>query len=321
MSRIEDAIAILAALGLPKAQQNERSALTLLALAGLRPRTAWSAATAPLLRTVDIMVFMREAYKKNYAPNSRETIRRQTLHQFEQARLVDRNPDDPTRATNSGKNAYRLTAPALAVVAAYGDNAVFAKSVAAFGEQFGSLAADYSGLRELHRVPLVLSDGSHVSLSAGAHNELQAAVVREFGPRFAPGARLLYLGDTADKHVMVDDKGLAGLGVVLTEHDKLPDVVLYQPDKNWVFLIEAVTSHGPISPKRRKELEVTFDKCLADRVYVTAFPNAAAFRKYAAEIAWETEVWLADSPDHMIHFNGEKFLGPHHARPDSMPPG
>lgn len=311
MSRVDDAISILAALGLPKAQQNERSSLTLLALAGLRPKAVWKSATAPLLRTVDIMNFMRDAYRKDYAPNSRETIRRQTLHQFEQARIVDRNPDDRARPTNSGKNAYRLTDPALLVIAAFGDKAAFERAVAAFREKFGSLTDHYRGTREMHRVPLVLADGTRVSLSAGAHNELQAAVVRDFGPRFVPGARVLYLGDTADKHVVMDAKGLAALGVVLTEHDKLPDVVLYEPDKNWIFLIEAVTSHGPVSPKRHRELEVTFGKCRAERVYVTAFPDAAAFRKYAAEIAWETEVWLADNPDHMIHFNGPKFLGPY----------
>jgi len=311
VSRTKDAISILAAFGLPKAQQNERSALTLLALAGLRPKTPWESAKASLLRTVDIMDFMRDAYKKDYAPNSRETIRRQTLHQFEQARLVDRNPDDPARATNSGKNAYRLTEPALAVIAAFGHGLAFDHAVAAFEEQFGSLETAYRGTRELHRVALVLSDGAEVFLSAGAHNELQVAVVRDFGPRFAPGARVLYLGDTADKHVVMDAKALADLGMTLTEHDKLPDVVLFQPDKNWIFLVEAVTSHGPVSPKRHKELEVTFGKCRAERVYVTAFPDGSTFRKYVAEIAWETEVWLADSPDHMIHFNGEKFLGPH----------
>lgn len=311
MSRVEDAISILAALGLPKAQQNERSGLTLLALAGLRRKSAWSGAKTPLLRTVDIMDFMRDAYKKDYAPNSRETIRRQTLHQFEQARLVDRNPDDRARATNSGKNAYRLTEPALAVIASFGRGRAFNRAVAAFKEQFGALETTYRGTRELHRVPLVLSNGTKVSLSAGAHNELQAAVVRDFGPRFAPGACVLYLGDTADKQVVMDAKALAKVGVTLTEHDKLPDVVLFQPDKNWIFLVEAVTSHGPVSPKRYKELEVTFGKCRAERVYVTAFADSATFRKYIADIAWETEVWLADSPDHMIHFNGEKFLGPH----------
>jgi len=311
VSKIDDAVSILVALGLPRAQQNDRSGLTLLALAGLRPKTPWKNAKAPLLRTVDIMDFMREAYKMDYAPNSRETIRRQTLHQFEQARIVDRNPDDPTRATNSGKTAYRLTEPALAVVAAFGRRVASEAADADFKRQFGSLEAAYRGTRELHRVPLVLSDGKHVSLSAGEHNELQAAIVREFGPRFAPGARVLYLGDTADKHVVMEAAALARLGVTLTEHDKLPDVVLFDDKRGWLFLIEAVTSHGPVSPKRHRELEAAFGKCNAERVYVTVFPDAATFRRYAADIAWETEVWLADNPDHMIHFNGDKFLGPY----------
>lgn len=311
MSKVDDAVSILVDLSLPRAQQNKRSGLTLLALAALKFRTPWKSASAPLLRTVDIMQFMRDAYKKDYAPNSRETIRRQTLHQFEQARLIDRNPDDPTRATNSGKNAYRLTDATLAVVRAFGSGLAYEAAVTDFKERFGELCTAYRGTRELHRVPLVLPDGKEVSLSAGEHNVLQVAIVREFGPRFAPGARVLYLGDTADKYIVIEDAALAGLGVILTEHDKLPDVVLYDNNRGWLFLIEAVTSHGPVSPKRHRELEAVFEECTAGRVYVTAFPDAATFRQHAADIAWETEVWLADNPDHMIHFNGDKFLRPY----------
>lgn len=311
MKKIDAAVSILVDMGLPRAQQNERSGLTLLALAGLKPRTPWRSAATPLLRTVDIMNFMRDAYKKDYAPNSRETIRRQTLHQFEQARLVDRNPDNPARATNSGRTAYCLTDAALAVIRAFGDSLAYKAAVADFKQRFGELSIAYRGTREQHRVPLVLPDGKAVLLSAGEHNVLQAAIVRDFGPRFAPGARVLYLGDTADKHIIMEAATLAGLGVTLTEHDKLPDVVLYDDKRGWLFLVEAVTSHGPVSPKRRRELEDVFAACKLGRVYVTAFPDAATFRRYAADIAWETEVWLADNSDHMIHFNGDKFLGPY----------
>jgi adenine-specific DNA-methyltransferase len=311
VSKIDDAVSILVDLGLPRAQQNERSGLTLLALAGLKPRSPWELATNPLLRTVDMMDFMRDAYKKDYAPNSRETIRRQTIHQFEQARLVDRNPDDPRRATNSGKNAYRLTDAALAVVRAFGSGRAYEAAVADFKKRFGELSTAYRGTRELHRVPLVLPDGQEVTLSAGEHNVLQAAIVRDFGPRFAPGACVLYIGDTADKHVIMETAALSGLGVTLTEHDKLPDLVLHDTRRGWLFLVEAVTSHGPVSPKRHRELEAVFGQCVVGRVYLTAFPDAATFRRYAADIAWETEVWLADNPDHMIHFNGGRFLGPY----------
>lgn len=313
MSKITEATEILASLGLPRAQQNERSALTLLALANVLPKTSWADASSQLLRTVDAMAFMRKHYDKDYAANTRETIRRQTLHQFEQARLVDRNPDDPSRPTNSGKNAYALTSDALVVLRAYGTPR-FKRAVAAFISTFGSLAAAYDGTREAVRVPLKIPGGGTVYLSPGKHNELQVAVIQEFGPRFAPGAELIYVGDTAQKQVIRDAEGLQALGVPITEHDKLPDIILYWRQRNWLYLIEAVTSHGPVSPKRHRELEKILAKCTADRIYVTAFLDTTCFRKYAGDIAWETEVWIAEKPEHMIHFNGPKFLGPYKAK-------
>src|SRR5713226_6290048 len=122
MSKREEAREVLKSLGLPRAQQNERSSLTLLALAGLSEKKPWAKTQRPLLRIWDIMRWMKEKYSKEYAANSRETIRRQTVHQFEQARLIDRNPDDPARPTNSGNTAYRLTEESAAVLRAYGTN-------------------------------------------------------------------------------------------------------------------------------------------------------------------------------------------------------
>lgn len=313
MSKVTEAAAILAALGLPRAQQNDRSALTLLALANIKARTPWKDAESPLLRTVDIMAFIRDEHGKDYAPNSRETFRRQTLHQFEQARLVDRNPDDPTRPTNSGKNAYRLTADALVAIRAY-EGGGFKAAADEFLSKHGSLSASYNQLRETHQVPLTLHEGRTVQLSPGDHNVLQVAVVKEFGARFAPGGEVLYVGDTAKKHVVFEEEQLKALKFPITEHDKLPDVVIFWPEKNWLFLIEAVTSHGPVSPKRHAELEKMLSECTADRVYVTAFLNTSDFKKYVTDIAWETEVWIADKPDHMVHFNGPKFLGPYKAK-------
>ena len=310
MSKTDEAVAVLAALGLPRNQQNERSALTLLALAKLGPKDRWTKVQRPLLRIWDIMGFMREVYGKDYAANSRETIRRQTIHQFEQARIVDRNPDDPDRPTNSGKTVYVLTEQAADVLKTYGTPA-FTKAIKEFIEQFGSLKVAYARVRETHQIPLRLPQGSTIYLSPGAHNALQVAIIEEFGPRFAPGAVVLYVGDTAKKHVIFERDQLASLGVPITEHDKLPDVVLYDPKKRWLFMIEAVTSHGPVSPKRHREIESFLGTCKAERVYVTAFLSIADFRKYAADIAWETEVWIAATPDHMIHFNGPKFLGPY----------
>ncbi len=258
------------------------------------------------------MEFMRSRYGKDYKPNSRETIRRQTIHQFEQARIADRNPDDPSRSTNSGLTVYQLTEDAARVISVYGTPA-FDKAVAIFLKRFGSLQEAYLRRRKDNKIPLKIAGGTTLFLSPGVHNLLQVKIVGEFGPRFAPGANLLYVGDTAEKHVHIETEALSKLNVPVTQHDKLPDIILYWPKRNWLFLIEAVTSHGPVSPKRHHEIETMLKGCTAERVYVTAFPDAKMFRKYAGDIAWETEVWIAETPDHMIHFNGPKFLGPYKA--------
>ena len=162
----------------------------------------------------------------------------------------------------------------------------------------------------MREIPVRISTGEEIRLSPGRHNRLQAAVVTDFGARFAPGSTLLYLGDAASKLLHLDGEKLSQLGIPVNDHDKLPDVILYDEDRNWLFLIEAVTSHGPVSPKRVEELEATLDDCTAKRIYVTAFPDFRQFKRHVNNIAWETEVWIAEIPDHLIHFNGDKFLGP-----------
>ena len=174
----------------------------------------------------------------------------------------------------------------------------------------GRLLDKYNKNRNSHMIPVILPDGWEFQLSPGRHNEVQAAIIKEFAPRFAPGSELLYLGDTANKNLIVKADRLEELGIPITEHDKLPDVVLYDTSRNWLFLIEAVTSHGPMTPKRVMELESMLYKCKAGKVYVSAFPDMAEFRKYLKDIAWETEVWIVEIPEHMIHYNGDKFLGP-----------
>jgi len=310
MKRIEEAKRLLQDIGLPKAQYNDRSALTLLALAGVGPRSPWAKASQKTLRTIDIMNFIAERYHKVYAPNSRETFRRQTLHQFVQAHVADHNPDDPERPTNSGANCYALSDAVIEVLASVGKQS-YPNAVMKFLAEQGSLQESYRKRRNLHAVPLTLPSGKTFQLSPGVHNELQVAVIEKMGPHFIPDAQVLYVGDTASKYVVCENEILAGLSVPITSHDKLPDVVLYHEENSWLILVEAVTSHGPVSPKRFAEIEAMLVACDAERVYVSAFPNREEFRRHAADIAWETEVWIADAPGHMIHFNGPKFVGPY----------
>lgn len=310
MATVAEAQEILRALGLPLAQQNEMAAYTLLALCGLMPGDPWSA-TRRDAKTVTkgIMDFVRDRHGKLYAPNTRETFRRQVLHQFVQARIADYNPFEPDLPTNSPRAHYALTEAAMAAITGYG-TAAWSGAVEAFRAKVGTLIEVYARRRQDNLVPVTLPDGSTITLSPGKHNQLQAAIIEQFGPRFAPGSCLLYLGDTVQKDLFKDTQGLQAIGVPITEHDKLPDVVLYSPEKQWVYLIEAVTSHGPMSPKRVFELEAMFKSCSAGTIFVSAFPDMAEFRKFMRDIAWETEVWIAEVPEHMIHYNGDRFMGP-----------
>lgn len=310
MSKIQEAQVILRELGLPDAQQNEISGYTLLALCNIKENDKWSKAFRQSHGvSKGIMNFISENYQKEYAPNTRETFRRQVLHQFVQAGIADYNPDIPYLPVNSPRAHYAISEIALETIKTYRTRN-WKKALENFTSKIGALKEKYSKDREMSRVPLKLSDGRVLMLSPGKHNEVQAAVVEEFASRFAQGSTLLYVGDTENKDLHIDKETLEKIGIPITEHSKLPDIVIYDESKNWLYLIEAVTSHGPMTPKRIVELEEFMKDCKAGKIYVSAFPDFSEFKKHTTEIAWDTEVWIMDFPEHMIHFNGDRFLGP-----------
>lgn len=297
-------------LGLPNAQQNEISAYTLLALCNVKKKDKWSKSFKQSHGvSKGIMSFISDNYKKEYAPNTRETFRRQVLHQFVQAGIVDYNPDIPDLPVNSPRAHYAISKIALETIKTFRTKR-WKQAVKNFKKKVGELKVKYSKNREMSRIPVKLANGKVFQLSPGKHNEVQAAIVEEFASRFAQGSILLYLGDTENKDLYIDKEKLESIGIPITEHSKLPDVVIFDESKNWLYLIEAVTSHGPMSPKRIVELEEFLKDCKAGKIYVSAFPDFLEFKKHTNNIAWDTEVWIMDFPEHMIHFNGDRFLGP-----------
>ncbi len=307
---IEEAQQIIVALGLPKAQQNERSAFCLLALLNLTPGKFWADATNPLMGITPMMDWARQHYAKEYAPNTRETFRRQTMHQFCAAGIALYNPDRPDRPVNSPKAVYQIEPTTLTLLQTFG-TAVWSDLLADYLVDRATLISRYAKARELNRIPVQIAPDREITLSPGEHSELMRAIVEEFAPRFAPGSLLVYVGDTGDKWGYFDHDRLIELGVNIDTHGKMPDVVLHYQAKNWLLLVESVTSHGPVDGKRHAELAQLFARSTAGLVYVTAFPNRAVMGRYLGTIAWETEVWVADAPSHLIHFNGVRFLGPY----------
>ena len=308
--KVDEALEILKALGLPSAQQNERSALTLLALLDLKPNTSWVNASSPLRGITQMMDFFSEHYGKTYKPNTRESVRRLTVHQFLDAGIIIPNPDNPNRPINSGRTVYQIEPAVLEVIQCFG-TVEFERCLRAHLINIETLQRKYAQEREMNRIPVELPDGQRFTLSPGGQNVLISKVISEFCERFTPGGKVLYVGDADEKWMVFDEKGFRKLGITVDAHGKMPDVVIYFKKKDWLVLIEAVTSHGPIDPKRQAELKTLFAPCKDRLVFVTAFLTRKDLTKFLGQISWETEVWVAESTDHLIHFNGERFLGPY----------
>lgn len=310
LARIAEARQILQDLNFDTERSNVRSALVLLALVDLGPMGSWLDSRDPMVRTVELIAWIAHNYGRVYRPNTRETLRRQTLHQFVDAGLAALNPDDPQRAVNSPKSCYQITPDALAALRTYGTRR-YPSQLAGYLTRRPGLIAKYAKAREIEMLPVVLPDGSEVELTPGGQNVLIKQVVEEFCPRWTPSGHVLYVGDAGRSGPVFDEAALQDLGLRLDRHGKLPDLIVHLPAREWLVLLEAATSHGPVDSKRYGELHGLFGPASAGLVLVSCFPTRSEMRKYLPQIAWETEVWCADAPSHLIHFNGERFLGPY----------
>ncbi|SDK44976.1 BsuBI/PstI restriction endonuclease C-terminus [Sarcina sp. DSM 11001] len=304
MGKMDEARQFLADVGMPKAQQSDICCLSLLAMAGITAKSDWKKATNEWIRIHDIIVFSNEYYGMAYAENTRETFRKQAMHHFRNAALIE----DNGKATNSPNYRYRITEETLGMLRSLGTDRE-TERLQRFLSYHTRLVDKYASKKKMTMMPVKIN-GEDFQFSPGKHNALQKAIIEEFAPRFAPGSECLYVGDTIEKDLVKNIDKLAQLGFEITLHDKMPDVVLYREDKDWIYFVESVTSVGPMDPKRIIEITEMTQNVHAGKIFVTAFLDFQTYKKFAEKLAWETEVWLAEMPDHMIHLNGDKFLGP-----------
>ena len=304
MDKIEETRDFLDHIGMPKAQQADICCYVILAMAGIKPDMQWKEATNEWIRIHDIIQFANSYYGTTYAENSRETFRKQALHHFRTAALVE----DNGKATNSPNYRYRLTKETFQLLRVR-DTMEWEVSLRRFQHYHQSLVETYASKRKMIMMPVKIN-GRDFSFSPGKHNELQKAIIEEFAPRFAPDSECLYVGDTIEKDLVKNVEKLTELGFEITLHDKMPDVVLYREDKDWLYFVESVTSVGPMDPKRILEITEMTKDVTAGKIFVTAFPDFKTYKKFSEKLAWETEVWIAEMPEHMIHLDGDKFLGP-----------
>ena len=302
--KVEEVREFLKTIGMPKAQQTDLCCYVILAMASIKPDMSWSEATNEWIRIHDMIQFVNTFYGVSYAENSRETFRKQALHSFRTAALIE----DNGKATNSPNYRYRLTEETVELLKTMQtpEWEIVLKRFFCYHEK---LIDVYASKKQMTMMPVNIN-GEDFKFSTGKHNELQKAIIEEFAPRFAPNSECLYVGDTTKKDLVKNVDKLKALGFEITLHDKMPDVVLYREDENWIYFVESVTSVGPMDPKRILEITEMTKDVTAGKIFVTAFLDFKTYKKFAEELAWETEVWIAEMPDHMIHLDGDRFMGP-----------
>lgn len=314
---VDQALQILLAFGVPidglTPRRKTKMAKAFIAVAGLTPTQTWAeikaddAAHRP--RSRDVIRWMNEYLGERISSGSYDDIRRKDLLLAVEGGVVLKAAGHDGAATNDGTRGYAINPDFAPQIRKFG-TPDWARDLPAFMAGKATLVEQLEKRRALERLPVCIG-GRPIVFSPGEHNRIQKAVIEEFLPRFGQNAQVLYVGDAADKFLYLDAEALNRLQFFKLAHDKLPDVLAYSSEKNWLFLIEAVHSANPIDPMRKRTLELLTQGCTAGIVFVTAFLTRDSFRTFVADIAWDTEVWIADDPDHMIHFNGDRFLGPH----------
>ena len=319
LEKVEQALNILRSIGVPvrdyTPRRRERVAKALLAVGYLDPHMPWSETMSFFdggpkpVTTREIIRFWNAHYGEKLADSSYDDVRRRDLKVLVEAQLVAPSAADPAADTNDGTRGYAIPNESLELIRSYG-SADWEEQLLIFRQNFGALTDRLSKAREFKMVPVTLPNGETYNLSPGPHNQIQKAIIEEFLPRFSKGAQVLYVGDTSKKVLYMDTEKLRSLGIEEPSRDILPDVLAYDPVQDWLFVIEAVHSSNPIDQLRHLALRRLTEKTTARCIFVSTFMNMATFARFSKSISWETEVWIVDEPDHMIHFDGEQFLNP-----------
>ena len=309
--KINEALAILESVGVPintKTERGlERMALCFLAVAGVT--SDWSKAKENTnLKSRDIISIFNKDFEEKVSSGSYDDIRRKDLKLLVLADLIINSGVNKGSATNDPTRGYALHPDFHKLIVTY-NTEQWDKALIAFNQTKPNLAEILARKRDIEKIPVKLPNGKPLELSLGEHNLLQKRIIEDFLPRFGSDCMVLYVGDTSNKLLHIEANELKKLNFFELSHDELPDIVAFSKKNNWLYLIEAVHSSGPMSEIRVLELRRLLKDCKAELIFVTAFLTRTEFRKWQMDIAWETEVWIADHSDHLIHFNGHKFLG------------
>lgn len=307
---INEALDILESVGIPidKTERGlERMAVCFLAVAGVTKK--WNEAKENTnLKSRAIIAFVNVNFEEKISSGSYDDIRRKDLKLLVLADILENSGVNKGSATNDPTRGYALQKDFKNLIVTYQTDQ-WNNALQSFSKNKPSLSEILERKRNFEKIPVTLPNGKPLEFSLGEHNVLQKQIIEQFLPRFGSDCVVLYVGDTSNKSLHIETTALENLNFFELSHDELPDIIAFSKKNNWLYLIEAVHSSGPMSETRVLALKKMLKDCKAELIFVTSFLTRAVFKKWMLDVAWETEVWIADNPDHLVHFNGHKFLG------------
>ena len=313
---LKESLQILSCLGIPideiTERKKEKMAMAFLAVGNIKSSTDWKkirdSNSEYSVTTKEIIDFDNKYLEDNLSRGSYDYVLRDDLKLLLLADIVIKSK--PMANTSNPTRGYKISAEYSRIIRNYGQSDWF-KQVETFNSAHPTYEEKISQNRNLTKIKVTTPDGKEIELKDGEHNSIQKSIIEEFLPRFGYGAQLLYCGDSDNKYGLIfEEKKLQELGFSDLKQSKLPDVVAYSPNKDWVYMIEAYHTSNPITATRKIELQKIMGESAKKGIFVTAFENVNSYHKCTEELAWETEIWIATEPDHMQHRDGLRFLGP-----------
>lgn len=314
---IREALFIIEQLGIPTegltGRDKEKMAMALLAAGDVKKSSDWSKIKSANdgygITTKQCIDFYNTYLDENMSKGSYDYVLRDGLNKLIIGGIVDRSK--PEANLSDSTRGYRISAEYARIICKFGQSD-WEKQVEIFNKTHKTYQERINQIRDIPQITVRTVDGKEFQLKDGEHNLIQQQVITEFLPRFGYGATVLYCGDSDNKYGVINEKDkLEEIGIHDLSQGKLPDVVAYSEEKDWIYLIEAYHTSNPITPERKFELEEMVGENAEKCIFITAFQSNESYRSCTEELAWETEIWIATNPDHMIHRNGCRFMGPY----------
>lgn len=314
---IREALFIIDQLGIPleglTGRDKEKLAMALLAAGDVKTSKEWrkvkSTNSGYSITTKQCVEFYNTYLEENMSKGSYDYVLRDGFSKLLIGGIVERSK--PESNLSDATRGYRISTEYARIISKFGQKD-WEKQVEILNKTHITYRERLAQTRNIPMINVKMPDGKEFQLKDGEHNLIQQQVITEFLPRFGYGATLLYCGDSDNKYGVINEKEkLAELGIKDLSQGKLPDIVAYSAEKDWIYLIEAYHTSNPITAERKYELEQMMGECADKCIYITAFESNDAFRNCKEDLAWETEVWIVTNPDHMIHRNGFRFIGPY----------